>query len=73
MVIYSNILGRPRDVRFYYVYVLTTHINTMPSLERASAQSVFITKVKTDPAIPTVSISILAIKGLNAKNWPLSQ
>jgi hypothetical protein len=38
-----------------------------PSLERASAQAVFITKVKTDPAIPTVSISIIAVKGLNAK------
>lgn len=37
-----------------------------PSLERGSAQSVYITKVKTDPNIPTVSMSILTVKGLNA-------
>lgn len=37
-----------------------------PSLERGSAQSVFITKVKTAAEIPTVSISILVVKGLNA-------
>ena len=39
-----------------------------PSLERASAQAMWITKVKTDPNIPTVSLSILAVKGFNAKN-----
>lgn len=37
-----------------------------PSLERASAQALFITKVKTDVDIPTISISILAVKGWNA-------
>ena len=37
-----------------------------PSLERGSVQLTRITKVKTDPAIPTVSISILIVKGLNA-------
>jgi len=37
-----------------------------PSLERASAQAVFITKVKTDPLIPTISLSILIVKGFNA-------
>ena len=39
-----------------------------PSLERASAQAMWITKVKTDPDIPTVSMSILSVKGFNAKN-----
>ena len=38
-----------------------------PSLERASAQAVFITKVKSDPLIPTISMSILSVKGYNAK------
>ena len=38
-----------------------------PSLERGSAQAMFITKVKTDVDIPTVSLSILAVKGFNAK------
>lgn len=37
-----------------------------PSLERGSVQLTRITKVKTDPNIPTVSISILIVKGLNA-------
>lgn len=37
-----------------------------PSLERGSVQLCGISKVKTDPAIPTVSISILIVKGLNA-------
>jgi hypothetical protein len=37
-----------------------------PSLERGSAQAMFVTKVKTDPAIPTVSLSILAVVGFNA-------
>lgn len=37
-----------------------------PSLERGSVQLTRITKVKTDPTIPTVSISILIVKGLNA-------
>jgi len=37
-----------------------------PSLERGSAQAMWITKVKTDPDIPTVSMSILSVKGFNA-------
>lgn len=37
-----------------------------PSLERASAQAMFVTKVKTDVAVPTVSLSILSVKGFNA-------
>lgn len=37
-----------------------------PSLERGSAQAMFITKVKNDPAIPTVSLSILSVKAYNA-------
>lgn len=37
-----------------------------PSLERGSMQRKFITKVKTDPADPTISVSILAIRGYNA-------
>lgn len=32
-----------------------------PSLERGSAQAMYITKVKTDPLIPTVSLSILSV------------
>jgi hypothetical protein len=37
-----------------------------PSLERGSAQLVYITQVKEYVKIPTVSISILVVKGLNA-------
>lgn len=37
-----------------------------PSLERGSAQALFITKVKTEVEIPTVSLSILIVKGYNA-------
>lgn len=37
-----------------------------PSLERGSAQAMFIMSVKTDPAIATVSLSILSVTGLNA-------
>lgn len=37
-----------------------------PSLERGSAQSVFITRVNSDPMVPTVAISILAVNGLSA-------
>lgn len=37
-----------------------------PSLERASAQALFITKFKTAVEDPTISISILAVKGWNA-------
>lgn len=37
-----------------------------PSLERGSAQAMFIMSVKTDPAIATVSLSILSVVGLNA-------
>lgn len=37
-----------------------------PSLERGSAQAMYITKVKTDVSIPTVSLSILSVKGFNA-------
>lgn len=37
-----------------------------PSLERASAQLLFVTKVKTDPSIQTISLSILDVTGYNA-------
>lgn len=37
-----------------------------PSLERGSVQLTYISRVKTDPNIPTVSISILIVRGLNA-------
>lgn len=37
-----------------------------PSLERGSAQAMFITKVKSDPNIPTISLSILSVVGFNA-------
>lgn len=37
-----------------------------PSLHRSSLQLVRITKVRTDPDIPTVGISILIVRGLNA-------
>lgn len=41
-------------------------LNRNPSLARGSIQSVYITKVKTDPTDPTVSISILIVRPLNA-------
>lgn len=41
-------------------------IQRNPSLERGSAQATFITKVKTDIDTPTVSLSILTVKGMNA-------
>jgi hypothetical protein len=37
-----------------------------PSLERGSAQQLFITKVKTDPRINTISLSVLVLKSFNA-------
>lgn len=37
-----------------------------PSLERGSAKSVFVTQVKTDPDIPTISLSILSVVSYNA-------
>jgi hypothetical protein len=37
-----------------------------PSLARSSAQAMFITKVKTDVNIPTISMSILSVVGFNA-------
>jgi hypothetical protein len=37
-----------------------------PSLERGSAQAMFITQIKKDPLIPTVSLSILSVNGFNA-------
>lgn len=37
-----------------------------PSLERASAQAMFIPKVKTDPSDTTIGLSALALKGFNA-------
>lgn len=37
-----------------------------PSLERGSAQAMFVTEVKADGEIPTVSLSILATVGFNA-------
>lgn len=37
-----------------------------PSLERGSAQALFVTQVKTDVNIPTVSLSILDVVGFNA-------
>ena len=45
---------------------ISTSMQRNPSLERGSVQSVFITKVKTDTSIPTVSMSILTVRGLNA-------
>lgn len=37
-----------------------------PSLERGSMQRMFITKVKSDPADPTISLSILTVRAFNA-------
>jgi hypothetical protein len=37
-----------------------------PSLERGSAQAMFITKVKAEADVPTISMSILAVSGFNA-------
>lgn len=37
-----------------------------PSLERGSAQAMFVTKIKTDVMVPTVSLSILSVVGYNA-------
>ena len=37
-----------------------------PSLERGSAQAMFITTVKSDVEVPTVSLSILSVVGYNA-------
>lgn len=41
-------------------------LNRPPSLARGSIQHVYITKVKNDPNIPTVSLSILIVRSLNA-------
>lgn len=41
-------------------------LNRNPSLMRGSCQALKITKVKTDPAIPTIGMSILICKSFNA-------
>lgn len=41
-------------------------LNRNPSLARASIQSVYISRVKIDPDDPTVGMSILIVRGLNA-------
>lgn len=40
-----------------------------PSLERGSAQQLFITKVKNDTSIPTISLSVLVLKSFNADRF----
>lgn len=37
-----------------------------PSLERGSAQAMYVTRVKSDVSVPTVSLSILSVVGFNA-------
>ena len=41
-------------------------LNRNPSLQRGSCQSLKITKVKTDPNDPTISMSIIIVKSFNA-------
>lgn len=41
--------------------------NRNPSLSRGSVQRMRITKVKTDPNDPTITMSILSVRGFNAK------
>jgi len=41
-------------------------IQRNPSLKRLSAQRFFITKIKDDPSINTISLSVLVLKGPNA-------
>lgn len=41
-------------------------IQRNPSLKRLSAQRFFITKIKKDPSINTISLSVLVLKGPNA-------
>lgn len=45
---------------------ISCNLNRPPSLARGSIQHVYITKVKADPSIPTVSLSILIVRSLNA-------
>jgi hypothetical protein len=45
---------------------ISCNLNRPPSLLRGSIQHVYITKVKTDPDIPTVSLPILIVRSLNA-------
>ena len=42
--------------------------NRNPSLSRGSVQRMRITKVKTDPNDPTITMSILSVRGFNAKH-----
>lgn len=37
-----------------------------PSLERGSTQQLFISKIKHDPRVPTISLSVLVLKAFNA-------
>lgn len=45
---------------------ISCFLNRNPSLQRGSIQHVYITKVKTNPRIQTVSMSILVVRSLNA-------
>ena len=48
---------------------LASTLQRNPSLERASAQAMFIPKVKQDPSDTTIGLSALALKGFNADKY----
>lgn len=48
-------------------------IQRNPSLKRLSAQRLFITKIKTDPSINTISLSVLVLKGPNKSLFHLRE
>ena len=58
---------RKRIVVCKHEIPLRTVLNIRPSLTRASAQRMRITKVKDDPNDNTINLSILAVRGFNAE------
>jgi len=62
--ILHRMVNLPVDLQ--YDSGIGTIIQRNPSLKRLSAQRFFITKIKKDPAINTISLSVLVLKGPNA-------
>ena len=48
-------------------------LNRPPSLKRGSIQAVFIARIKDPDEGQTVSMSILIVRPLNAKHWPICE
>ena len=58
--LFQELINESRDKGLWCIF------ERNPSLSRASTQRMKITRIKTDPNDPTITLSILAVKGFNA-------